>query len=467
VVEGTLPANGVIDGGETVTVNFALRNTGTAGTTNVNAVLLATGGVTAPGAAQNFGALAAGGAAVARPFSFTAAGANGDTVTASLQLSDGGSSLGSATFSFTLGNIRKFTNNAGIIIPNSGNASPYPSTITVSNVPGVISRVTVALDGVAHEFPDDVDILLVDPAGRGVVLMSDAGGSQDLLGVGLTFDDSASALPDASLITNGTYRPSNYDPAESFFTLTPVTTNTQLAVYNGAEANGAWSLYVVDDTAGDAGSIAAWRLTIESVAPAGPVADLAVVATDAPDPVVAGNPLVYTLIVSNAGPSGATNVVLTNRLSGAVEFLSAVPSQGSAAHSAGLVTADLGVLSTGAVATMTVTVNPLRAGTVTNQAGVAAAATDPVPANNGATTLTTVSTAPPSMFALAVPTNGGFQLVLSGQPGLLYVIDGSTNLLDWVPLTTNKPVGGQLIFNDTNTAANPIRFYRAREVQTP
>jgi uncharacterized repeat protein (TIGR01451 family) len=468
LVEGNAPLNGVIDGGETVTVSLSLRNTGTAATTNLTATLLAGGGITSPGAPQNYGALAPGGAAVARPFSFTAAGSNGQTITATLQLQDGAASLGSVAFNFTLGTIRFFTNSNAILIPNSGNASPYPSTIAVENVAGVISRVTVTLAGLSHTFPDDVDILLVGPGGQGVVLMSDAGGGNSLSGVTLTFDDAAAAaLPDSTLITNGTCRPTNYPPAESFFTLTPVTTNAQLAAFNGTDPNGLWALYVVDDTAGDSGSIASWRLAIDTVVPPGPSADLALSVADAPDPVVAGNPLVYTLVVSNAGPSGATNVVLTNRLAGSVEFVSALPSQGSAAHASGLVTADLGLLSTGATATVTLTVNPLRAGTITNFAGVAAAVTDPVADNNAVVSLTTVSAAPPSVFALAVPTNGGFRLALTGQPGLLYVIDGSTNLVDWVPLVTNKPVGGQLIFNDTNTAANPIRFYRAREAQSP
>ena len=44
------------------------------------------------------------------------------------------------------------------------------------------------------------------------------------------------------------------------------------------------------------------------------VADLQVTKTDFPDPVVAGTPLTYTIIVTNNGPSDAENVVLYDRL---------------------------------------------------------------------------------------------------------------------------------------------------------
>src|SRR5262245_45052954 len=59
--------DGIIDPGETVTVSFALQNTGTANISQqLVATLLATGGVTTPSAPQNYGTLPAGGFAVER-----------------------------------------------------------------------------------------------------------------------------------------------------------------------------------------------------------------------------------------------------------------------------------------------------------------------------------------------------------------------------------------------------------------
>ena len=51
-------------------------------------------------------------------------------------------------------------------------------------------------------------------------------------------------------------------------------------------------------------------------------ADLSVVKSDSPDPVVAGTNLSYTLTVANAGPSDATGVALTDTLPAGVTFVS-------------------------------------------------------------------------------------------------------------------------------------------------
>ena len=101
VAEGC--TNGVVDPAETVTVSFGLKNTGTADTTNLVATLLASGGILSPSGPQTYGVLNANGAALAQAFTFTAIGNCGDTNTASLQLQDGATGLGTVAFSFRLG----------------------------------------------------------------------------------------------------------------------------------------------------------------------------------------------------------------------------------------------------------------------------------------------------------------------------------------------------------------------------
>jgi hypothetical protein len=103
LAEGCLPGNGAVDPGEVVTVNFSLQDTGTGPTTNLVATLLATNGVTAPSGAQTYGALTAGGAAVARPFTFMATGTCGGLILPTFQLQDGAKNLGIATFTMSLG----------------------------------------------------------------------------------------------------------------------------------------------------------------------------------------------------------------------------------------------------------------------------------------------------------------------------------------------------------------------------
>ena len=101
--ENAVPPNNAADPGETLTVQLPLVNTGLADTTNLVATLQANGGVTNPGAAQNYGALVAGGPSVSMPFAFTATGTCGDSITLNLALQDGASTLPSVSFPMRLG----------------------------------------------------------------------------------------------------------------------------------------------------------------------------------------------------------------------------------------------------------------------------------------------------------------------------------------------------------------------------
>jgi len=102
---------------------------------------------------------------------------------------------------------QSFANTSAMTIPDSGQASLYPSEITVSGVTGTVTKVTVSIYDLDHTWADDIDLLLVGPGGQTVMLMSEQG-NDDAIGLSLTFDDeAASELPDATQATSGTYKP--------------------------------------------------------------------------------------------------------------------------------------------------------------------------------------------------------------------------------------------------------------------
>lgn len=142
---------------------------------------------------------------------------------------------------------------------------PYPSTISVANVPGVITSVSVVLTNISHPLADDLDVLLVGPNGEKVMLMSDVGGTNRLNFVTLNISDAATiGLPDSTIIASGIYRPSNFVVNESMPSPAPVGPyGNSLSVFNGISPNGEWRLFATDDTANSSsGALGGWFLQL-------------------------------------------------------------------------------------------------------------------------------------------------------------------------------------------------------------
>ena len=108
VSDNGTPVNNVPDPGETVTVSLGLQNSGTANSGNVTVTLLNTGGITDASAAQNYGALPAGGTAVTRNFTFKvpANAVCGSQITLTFQVNDGTSTF-NVTQTYTLGTLQQ------------------------------------------------------------------------------------------------------------------------------------------------------------------------------------------------------------------------------------------------------------------------------------------------------------------------------------------------------------------------
>lgn len=320
-----------------------------------------------------------------------------------------------------------YTSPGAITIPELGTASPYPATVAVAGVTGNITKARVRLNGLSHTFPDDIDVLLVGPTGRAVILMSDAGGSGDLNNLTLTFDDAAPAsLPDTTQIVSGTYRPTNIGAVGDVFGGTAPTGpySTTLAAFNGTNPNGTWRLYVVDDAGPEGGAInGGWTLDLTT-------ADLSVAITDAPDPVNAGAQLTYGITVANNGTDSAANVVLRDTLPTNTTFQSiSAPAgwscQTPAVGATGALTCTAALLPVSSVnLNLVVRVNPNTPNnaTLSNTVQVSSGTPDTSIANNTASTTTTVS----NLADLGVTVTDAPDPVIAGRP-LTYTVQVTNN----------------------------------------
>jgi hypothetical protein len=158
---------------------------------------------------------------------------------------------------------RRYCNLSALTFPNAVNASgtPYPTRVRVSDLPGTVSQVTVELNGLSHQFPDDLDLMLSGPNGNSLVVFSDVGGGAAVNGLNLVLDSSAAqALPDGATLSSGTFRPTDFQAALDTFAAPAPTTNVFSAsvtslptAFGNINPNGMWTLFTTNDSAGAQG----------------------------------------------------------------------------------------------------------------------------------------------------------------------------------------------------------------------
>jgi subtilisin-like proprotein convertase family protein len=162
-----------------------------------------------------------------------------------------------------------FRYNSTFTIPGTGTigvANPYPALINVGGLPGNLLRAHVTLLNLHHSFPDDLDVLLVGPNGQNAIIMSDVGGGINISEVTLTLGDAAaSSLPDNAQLNTGRFKPTNInDGVDIFPGPAPAPAGTSaLSVFNNTNPNGAWKLFIVDDTSGDSGDLVDWMVDFD------------------------------------------------------------------------------------------------------------------------------------------------------------------------------------------------------------
>ena len=119
--------------------------------------------------------------------------------------------------------------------------------------------------------------------------------------------------------------------------------------------------------------------------------DLAINKSAGGGPFIAGQPIAYTISVTNAGPGSATAASVTDAIPAGTTFVSATPSQGSCSGTT-TVTCSLGTIANGGSATIILSVTPSTGGPLSNTANVSAGAqVDTNPANNSSTANVTVA----------------------------------------------------------------------------
>ncbi len=279
LVESCLPANRVIDPGETVTVNLSLGNIGSNSTQNLVATLIASGNVITNSQSQNYGAIAPGAPAVARQFTFTASAACGGVIPVKLSLKDGSEDLGFVTYNFVAGaignSVQTFSYAGDAVRIPDGDARGISLPLIVSGFPSNIADLNFRIEGtscttspgattvgVDHSWIGDLTFKLTSPSGTNVTIINRPGGSGNS---GKNFcqtvldDDAANAisinnitstgLPPQGPPYTGTFKPSN-----------------PLSAFDGENPNGTWTLTVIDGSIGDTGNVRSFSLQITGFA---------------------------------------------------------------------------------------------------------------------------------------------------------------------------------------------------------
>jgi len=135
-------------------------------------------------------------------------------------------------------------------------------------------------------------------------------------------------------------------------------------------------------------------------------ADLSITFAHFPEPGVGLQQLIYSIRITNAGPSPATSIRLVNTLPpGAIFDSAGAPGWDCTDPAGGVLTCTYASLAVGVNTSFLgiAVIPPAQGGLLSDTATVSAIETDPVPANNTGTETVVVNPAPPLMFYSVAP----------------------------------------------------------------
>jgi subtilisin family serine protease/subtilisin-like proprotein convertase family protein len=118
------------------------------------------------------------------------------------------------------------------------------ANLTISGFTGALTDVNVKLS-ITHTYDADLDVYLLAPSGQKVELFTDVGGDGNNFTNTVLDDAATTAITVGTAPFTGTFRPEG-----------------KLADFNGVNANGVWTLQIIDDAGGDVGSLTAWSLAL-------------------------------------------------------------------------------------------------------------------------------------------------------------------------------------------------------------
>ena len=153
-------------------------------------------------------------------------------------------------------------------------------------------------------------------------------------------------------------------------------------------------------------------------------ADLSILKSGLSDTVTVGDNITYTITVTNNGSDEAEEVVLTDNLPGNVSFILTTFTQGNCSTANEVVTCNMGSISNGGHAVVTIVVKTILEGTITNIASVTSSTFDPDSNNNSASEQTTAIRL--SMADLSITKNDTIDPVAVGD-SINYTITVTNN----------------------------------------
>jgi hypothetical protein len=276
LVAESIAADSIIESNEVVTFSITLTNAGDYFCPTTSVYIVETNGIVPIAASYEFGTMLVG-ETETRDFTFRVEGPPGRIIQVIMMVMRGGEEISRNVFDVGIGRTTAGgANFRSMKIPwdedgENAPASYYPSPITLSNVVGSISSVRVTLHNFAHMFPEDVNVVLVSPAGSMLMLMSDVGGPFQTFNANLTFSSGlTNLLPTMASVVSGTYAATDYNTPN--YLPEPGPTNVpyggKLEGFNKQNPNGTWKLYVSDIRMFDYGFMfGGWSLSVGTLHP--------------------------------------------------------------------------------------------------------------------------------------------------------------------------------------------------------